>query len=920
MSKFFKRLSKKLSSATSNFFNENNEYIKDIFYSFQSNKLLINEEKYNSEFAPINKYYKKEHYSSNPILYIAVVSFNQKKGSIIEFTYPEKSQLLEQNEESKQFFESLLINSDNKIDTIEKVFDNINNQLTYLCMPDGAHSLTSDSQFFIIQNFPKILFGISCYRQLQVTQAMKEDEQENTRECVQKAMCIISLVPLFGQMASKLSITMLAYFNQDSLKNKEIIEDLYSNYSKNYMSKIKVDEILESFSLKRLLYFTRDKIFSIIKLIMLEKKILVYSHISNNICSFIFSFLSLFPGGAFFSLDNKGQPKTYFDCYTPYGLPLKFLNKNSVIYSILTLYDIDKIEEKHIISYFVGTTNPLLMNYNKIEFDCIINLDEDKITFNKKINSNIISLGKKESKIMDKLNKECKSFFNENNTDNMDDNWMLDKEENKKVKNVKKKKSKKVERISIYLQETNEKLSLFEGSDDYFRNIFTKYITQFLSDIDLSQYITKTENLDNEIKLSKIRDVLDDYNCNFVFNWITKTKNFLFWNYEHDANLWRLSPHLKKCKNVTKFYENGDIYEGELSFGEPNNSGKLEFTIKEIPYTYVGEFYNGKKEGKGNLFSKDNKFNYDGDWINDKYEGFGALYDHGEKYTGEFKEGKYDGKGTLYALNGDILEGNFFEGKLKKGKILYKNGESYEGQLENGIFNGYGIYKYSNGNTYKGNFKEGKKQFGTMECSDGSKYEGYFENDHYNGEGILTNKNGEEFKGVFKDGQFIENLEKLKVEIENEVFSEGVKIEIKQTDDWEIADFKVEIDKEKNKNKINEDKKEEENNGKNENIYEDKKEENNGKNENIYEDKKEENNGINDNIYEDKKEENNGINDNIYEDKEEEEKEENINKIMQDNNSDKEIIENEKDENNINENKLIIREDSLDIVGNKTIY
>ena len=60
-----------------------------------------------------------------------------------------------------------------------------------------------------------------------------------------------------------------------------------------------------------------------------------------------------------------------------------------MIYSILTLYDVDKLEEKNISSFFIGTTNPLLLNYNKIEFDCVINLDEDKITFNKKLNSNL---------------------------------------------------------------------------------------------------------------------------------------------------------------------------------------------------------------------------------------------------------------------------------------------------------------------------------------------------------------------------------------------------------------------------------------------------------------------------------------------------------------------------------------------------
>ena len=857
MSKILKNLTKRLSSAASSLFSENHEFIKDIYYSFQSNKILIDEEKYNSEFVPLDKYYKKEHHSSNPILYIAVVSFNQKKGSIIEFTYPEKNELLEKNESSKLFFESLIINSDKKLDTIEKVFDNINNQLTYLCMPDGAHSLTSDSQFFIIQNFSKILFGISCYRQLQVTQAMKEDEQENTRECVQKAMCIISTLPLFGQMASKLSMTMLAYFNQDSLKNKKIIEDLYSNYSNNYMSRINVMEILESFSLKRLIYFTRDKIFSLIKLIMLEKKILVYSHISNNICSFMFSFLSLFPGGSFFNLDNEGRAKTYYDCYSPYGLPLKFLNKNSVLYSILTLYDIERIEEKNIISYFIGTTNPLLMNYNKIEFDCIINLDEDKITFNKKLNSNLLHMGKKENAIMNKLYKECKSLFEDNNTDDMDDNWMLDKEENKKEKNPKKVKKIKIERKSIYLQNENENLSLFEGSDDYIRNIFIKYITDFLSDIKLSQYITKTDNLNNEIKLTKIKDVLNEYNCNFIFNWITKTKNFLFWNYECSSDLWKFSPHLKKCKNVKKIYENGDIYEGELSFGKPNNNGKLEFTIKEIPYTYVGEFSYGIKQGKGNLFTNDNKFNYDGDWKNDKYEGFGALYDHGEKYTGDFKNGKFHGMGSFYKSNGDILEGDFLEGNLKKGKITYKNGDVYEGELENGIFNGYGTYKYKNGDIFKGQFLEGKKNFGNLEFSNnGGKYEGFFENDLYNGEGILISKIGEEFKGIFKDGEFVKKLDKLKVEMDNEVFSEGVNIQIKQNDDWEIADINKGENKKKEKNKEN----------KIEDMKEQKKEESEIGNINIDNENKENIDNIENNICENEDNNNDNFN-HIYENK-----------------------------------------------------
>ena len=789
MADFFRNIKKRITNATQNLFSENNEYIKNIFYSLQSPGIQISQEKYNSDFIPLNKYYKKEHYTSNPILYIAVVSFNHKKGSIIEFTYPDKEDLLEKNTESKLFFESL-IPSDNSL-TKENVFDNINNQLTYLSMPDGAHSLTSDSQFFLIQNFSKILFGISCYRQIKVTQAMKEDEQENTRDSVQKSMCIISKLPLFGQMASKLSITMLAYFNQDSLKDKKIIKDLYLNYDKNYLEYINVNEILESFSLKRLIYFTRDKIFTLIKLIMLEKKILIYSHISNNICSFIFSFLSLFPGGAFFSLDNTGHMKSFYNCYSPYGLPLKFLNKKSVIYSLLTLYDIDKLEDKNISSYFVGATNPLLLNYNKIEFDCIINLDEDKITFNKNINMNLFNMGKRENLIMKKLKKECKSLFDMDNSEDMDDNWMLDKDEINFNFNQKRNKSiKKKEKIKIYL-ENNENISSFEGSDDYIRGIFIKYITSFLSDISLAQHIINENEFDNETKLLKLKDVLGDYNCDFILKWITNTKNFLFWNFDHSKDLWKLSPHLELCKNVTKYYENGDIYKGELSFGLPNKNGKLEFINENVEYIYVGEFANGVKQGKGNLSSKDNKYNYEGDWLNDKFEGFGTLFNQEEKYNGKFKEGKYHGEGNLYKKNGEQYIGEFNNGIFVKGKIKFNNGDSYEGNIINNLMEGKALYKYKNGDIFKGTFIKGKKKFGSLTFNEGkNKYEGYFENDKFSGEGIL-NINGEEKKGIFKDGILVEKKDKVKFESENVINENGINIQIKHDeDDWEIATIK----------------------------------------------------------------------------------------------------------------------------------
>ena len=782
--------------------NQSGDYLKDLYLALRNKQLYIDQETYKTKYAPLNKYYKPEPQTSNPILYIAVISFNQKKGAIVEFIYPDID-TLKNNTESNEYLASLCDKENKSLDSVDKVIENINYQLTYLCMPDGAHILKNDSQFFLIQNLPKLLYGISCYRQLETTPAMKEDEQENTRDCVQKAMCIVSKVPLFGQMISKLSVTMLAYFNQESLKDKKIIGELYSNYKISAKNTINVNEIMASFSLKKLLSLTNDKIFSIMKLIMLEKKILVYSHISNNVCSFIFSFLSLFPCNAFFNLDyNTTGSKFYQQCYKAYGLPLKFLNTNSVLYSLMTLYDIGDLEKENIKSYFIGTTNPIFMNYKKVEFDCIINIDESKIIFSKLLGSSILRLGKKERDLMKLINKQCDISSKGVNNDNMISGDLVFEESENQNHRIKQKQEQNIghktspKKNSLYTQkqvseednEINEEEMNFEefkGTDDFIRNIFKKYITDFLADIALVKYLVFAEDSDmNENQINKdrisihssdkkihdLKQVLSGYNYSFILQWITSSKNFRFWNYEHDPELWTLSEHLEKIDGVSKFYENGDHYMGDMKFGLPDGNGTLNTILDGMGYTYVGEFKRGKKNGRGNLSSKDNKYNYDGSWKDDKKYGIGTLFDNGDKYTGDFVDDKYNGNGTLCGKNGEIFECEFKDGKPDGlGRVTLVNGDVYIGNFVKGKICDQVSIKYKNGESYDGYYKDNKKWgYGCFNFKNGDTYVGDFENDLFNGEGILTKSNGEIQKGIFKDGVFEKKLDKLKREEEEE--------------------------------------------------------------------------------------------------------------------------------------------------------
>ena len=599
------------------------------------------------------------------------------------------------------------------------------------------------------------------------------------------------------------------------------------------MSSINVNEILASFSLKKLLSLTKEKIFSIIKLIMLEKKILVYSHISNNVCSFIFSFLSLFPCNAFFNLDYNGTgSKFYRQCYKPYGLPLKFLNSNSVLYSLMTLYDIGYLEKENIKSYFIGTTNPIFMNYKKLEFDCIVNIDENKIIFSKTLSSSILRLSKKERDLIKLINKQCAINEKGLNNDNMiSGNLVYEESEihnqinqgNKKNNSLYSKKGN--EKGENKLEENDIHLEEFKGTDDFIRNIFKKFITEFLADIALVKYLVFTEetdldkkekNEDNIIihssdkKIHDLKQVLNGYNYSFILKWITTSKNFKYWNYEHEKNLWTLSSHLEKISDTSVFYENGDHYIGDLKNGLPDGNGTLNSIFDGIGYTYIGEFKNGKKNGKGNLSSKDNKYNYDGGWINDKKNGVGTLFDNGDKYTGDFVDDKYCGNGTLCGKNGEIYECEFREGKPNGiGRVTLVNGDVYTGIFVDGKICGQVSIKYKSGDCYDGYYKNDKKSgYGCLILNTGESYEGDFDNDLYNGEGKLTKADGEIIKGIFKDGILEKKLNKLKREEGDEIKNETEETKENKNTEKEEANIKKDseeniIDTEKEKEKEN---------------------------------------------------------------------------------------------------------------------
>ena len=697
------------------------------------NEIIINNNKNNNnnkkeinniiqkEYDPNLYYYNSFPDLNSPILFIAIVSFHHKKGSIVEYTYPSKEDLIKNN----NIIPSLI---DNTNKTKENLLDELFFQLTCVCLPDGIHASNRDTQFFIIQDYKYPLYGISCYEQIK---SFRDDTEENTRFSIQKSICIISLLPFYSSLFSKLSICVEAYFNQESLQDKQIISEIYNNYRFDDHMNYNISEMNFTFAARKLLCFTKDKIFMILKMILLEKKILVFSTVSGNVCSFIYNLISLIPGQILFNFRKSVPIMNYLRNLEMYGFPLKIFNEKYRLFPLVTLFDIEKIEKKYD-NYLIGTTNQLILDtaINKKKYDLVINIDTEKIIpfLNKKSketkeSKEMYEISKEEKNIYNSIKEKMKEFnlkYNEIQWINTLSDNMFNSKANKLIFD-----GKENTNSNSVINHMNSMYN--ESIDNYIRTEFEKYFKKIFIKLSLCINIVKNNPivrlLDIQKEISFSQFILDEKTLKKIFKILipasstiefllqfTKMKSFDYWVKEHDLTLYYLSENIIPDKILTVFMEDGSIYEGEYKHGKPN--------------------------GKGSMTSYDNKTIYDGDWVNGKKEGTGTLIISDEyNYTGPFEKDYFSGTGGVLCDNrGNVYEGDFEKGKFEGyGHYKMANGDTYIGEFKEGLFHGKGQYNDNEGNIFDGEFKKGKKD----------------------GEGVLIKKNGEKLEGKFKNDAFI---------------------------------------------------------------------------------------------------------------------------------------------------------------------
>ncbi|XP_054033109.1 late secretory pathway protein AVL9 homolog [Dryobates pubescens] len=213
-----------------------------------------------------------------PVLHIVVVGFHHKKGCQIEFSYPPLKP--GEGHDSQSLPEEW-------------------KYLPFLALPDGAHNYQEDTVFFHLpprSGDQTTVYGVSCYRQIEA-KALKVRQADVTRETVQKSVCVLSQLPLYGLLQAKLQLITHAYFEEKDFSQISILKELYDHMNSSLGSTLlEGSQVYLGLSPRDLVLHFRHKVLILFKLILLEKKVLFYISPVNRLVGALMTVLSLFPG------------------------------------------------------------------------------------------------------------------------------------------------------------------------------------------------------------------------------------------------------------------------------------------------------------------------------------------------------------------------------------------------------------------------------------------------------------------------------------------------------------------------------------------------------------------------------------------------------------------------------------------------
>ncbi|GAK66111.1 cytoplasm protein [Moesziomyces antarcticus] len=443
----------------------------------------------------------------NVILGIAVVDFNHLVGPQIEYTYPKQ---LQEDED--------LVRS-----------------LPFLALPDGSHLSDEDFCYFHL-HCPKLsdstIFGISCNRQI-AANALLRKGAEVTRSTVQKAIVVLAKEPIFGPIREKLGIVTRAFFAQGDLADVDILIDFHSTLEiglqSGGMSEDRETVMYMGTSLRELVHKWRFKTLMLVKLLLLQRRIMFFGYPVEQLCNYQYSLVSLIPG-LLLSLQDAGDPKLQTrssrvevadslrssdrkSLLKFLGMPLDIFGEDAFFQPYCPLQQIDLLKSR---TWLVGTSNSIFKQQRDCKIDVIVDLENAHLDFQDPKLHQAVNLTPEDRKWMDEV------------ISSVVDTWNP-------------------------ADPTRPTSMGFHGSDDYLRIRFEDYICAMLSSTKYADFLAKSDAEQVAIQAPDA-STTSSFGAEFLAA-LRGTEAFALWNSVTDPMLFDIVDHKHPCEGKTSAIE-----------------------------------------------------------------------------------------------------------------------------------------------------------------------------------------------------------------------------------------------------------------------------------------------------------------------------------------------------------------------------
>ncbi|ELU43953.1 cytoplasm protein [Rhizoctonia solani AG-1 IA] len=442
-----------------------------------------------------------------PLIYcVAVVDFNHLVGPRIEFAYPPipGSDLPPPPEPSDPDSPAVEPNTLLADPAIQRI-------LPFLALPDGAHLSAEDYTYFhVIQGMKEdgsmegdiqggdTVFGISCNRQLATSELLTRSA-DVTRSTVQKALVVLARKPLFGAIRDRLGVVTRAFFGQRSACGLRVSDGhpcRFLSFARKVVEEsINGEQPLHGYVVqgssdaarRELLHKFRHRTLTLLKLLMLQKRIMFYGHPVERLCTYQYSLVSLVPG-LLLALEDAGAPA--FDRRAGQterpselktsdrksmmrfmGLPLNLFGGGAFFQPYMPLQQVDMLKSENR-RRRAGTTNTIVTQQKNSVPDLLVNLETGTFEFSNPTAERQGALTAADRKFIDDLVKDVNEGWNDADPSRpLGMQYVL---------------------WSPQGVVANEAfMGRFKGSDDYLRAKFEEYIYTALSTVKYADFLNK---------------------------------------------------------------------------------------------------------------------------------------------------------------------------------------------------------------------------------------------------------------------------------------------------------------------------------------------------------------------------------------------------------------------------------------------